>query len=197
MGDGVRRSGVVGGGLSGGVGGDLGGGEMPWRDGVGVVADGAGDVEDIFFFEGILVLEFLVVGDFAMGAEEGVAHGVEEASFAEGDAIFEDRDEKFGEDAADVIGRIENGGGLGEFCLESLVGGGVVVGFGRVDETESGIGGADGLGAAASGGGEMGAAGEGEITNGVEEFHFGSFLKADAKVEIGRVKTENCSDVFS
>jgi hypothetical protein len=130
-----------------------------------------------------------------MGTEEGVAHGVEEASFAEGNAIFEDSDEEFGEDAADVGGRIENGGGLGEFCLEGLVGAGVVV-FGRVDETESGIGGADGLGAAASGGGEMGAAWEGEITNGVEEFHFGSFLKVDGKVETGKWKMEKRGDVF-
>ena len=165
MGGGVRGGGVV----------ALGGGEVRWGDGVGVVADGAGDVEDVFFFVGILVCEFLVVGDFAMGAEEGVAHGVEEAGFAEWDAIFEDGDEKFGEDAADVVGGIESGGGLGEFCLEGLVGGGIVVGLGRVDETESGVGGADGLGAAASGRGEMGAAGKGEVTNGVEEFHCSPF----------------------
>ena len=153
----------------------LGGGEVRWGNGVGVVADGAGDVEDVLFFVGILVGEFLVVGDFAMGAEQSVAHGVEEAGFAKGDAIFKNSDEKFGEDAADVGRRIESGGGLGEFCLEGLVGGGVVVGLGRVDETESGIGGADGLGAAASGGGEMGAAGESEVTNGVEEFHCSPF----------------------
>jgi hypothetical protein len=165
VGGGVRGGGVV----------ALGGGELRWGDGVGVVADGAGDVEDVLFFVGILVLEFLVVGDFAMGAEEGVTHGVEETGFAEGDAIFEDGDEKFGEDAADVGGRIESGGGLGEFCLEGLVGGGIVVGLGRVDETESGVGGADGLGAAASGRGEMGAAGKGEVTNGVEEFHCSPF----------------------
>jgi hypothetical protein len=131
-----------------------------------------------------------------MGAEEGVAHGVEEASLAEWDAIFEDGDEEFREDAADVGGRIESGGSLGEFCLEGLVGGGVVVGFGRVDETESGIGGADGLGAAASGGGEVGAAWEGEVTNGVEEFHFGSFLKADGEVEIGKSKWKNAVMFF-
>jgi len=70
----------------------------------------------------------------------------------------------------DLIGRGERAGGLGEF------GGGELLRRGLVGSAEAGIGSANGLGALASGGGAMLAAGKGEFGFGLKEieFHFGT-----------------------
>jgi hypothetical protein len=119
-----------------------------------------------------LRFELAVVGDFAVRTKNHLAEIAEDGGFARGDAVLGDGEEDFAQDAVDVFGRIEIAGGCGEFGGEGLVGGGLGSGLGDVDEAVVRIGGADGLGATASGRGEMGAAVMSEVTNRIEQIHF-------------------------
>jgi hypothetical protein len=118
------------------------------------------------------LLELAVVGDFAVRTKNHLSEVAEDGSFARGDAVLDDGEENFAEDAVDVFGRIEIAGGCGEFGGESLVGGGFGSSFGNVDEAVVRIRRAHRLRAAASGRREMGAAVMSEVTNRIEQIHF-------------------------
>jgi hypothetical protein len=92
----------------------------------------------------------------------------EDGGFSWSDAVLGNAEEDFAEHAIDVFGGVEIPRGCGEFGGEGLVGGRLGSGLGDVDEAVVWIGGADGLGAAASGRREMGAASMSEITNRIE-----------------------------
>ena len=108
--------------------------------------------------------------NFAEGAEEILAEVGVDAGFLGSDAAADAVEEDGFEEGVDLIGRGESTCGFGEF------GGGLLFGRGFMGAAEAGIGGTDGLGALASGGGAMFAAGEGEFGFGFKEieFHFGT-----------------------
>jgi hypothetical protein len=72
------------------------------------------------------VLEFLVIGDFAAGAEEILTEVGVDARFLGGDAPLDEEEGDLGEEAVDVFGRGEGAGGFGEFGGGELGGGGLV-----------------------------------------------------------------------
>ncbi len=122
---------------------------------------------------GFFIGELFVEGDFAMGAEEHLPEVAEDGSFAGGEAVFREGQKDFGEDAADVFGCAERGGGLGEFGGEG--GGDDDVVFG-VREAVGRIRGG-GHEATVSGGGQIGATrGTGLLgqTIGAGAFHSGT-----------------------
>jgi hypothetical protein len=126
-----------------------------------IAAIGLGDVDKAGHDWRLLRFELAVVGDFAVGTKNHLAEIAEDRGFARSDAVLGDGEENFAEDAVDVFGGVEIPRGCGEFGSEGLVGGRLGSELGDVDEAVVRIGGADGLGAAASGGGEVGATGVG------------------------------------
>lgn len=68
---------------------------------------GAGAAGAIALFE--FLLEFLLDGDFALGAEDVVGEEAEDAGLFEGHAVLGEELEDFGEGAVDVLGRGEGG----------------------------------------------------------------------------------------
>jgi len=113
--------------------------------------------------------ELLVKGDFALGAEEVLAEVGVGVGFFGGDEAADAEEGDGFEEAVNFLGGGEGAGGFGEF------GGGYFLGRGFVGAAEAGIGGADGLGALASCGGAMLAAGKGWFWFGLKEteIHFG------------------------
>jgi len=104
---------------------------------------------------GAVLAEFLVEGDFALAALEDLAHVGVGAGFLGSEASLDAEEGDAGEEAMDLLGIGEGAGGFGEFGDEE------VFGLGLVGEAEFGTGGADGLGALASGGRAVLTAGEG------------------------------------
>lgn len=99
--------------------------------------------------------EFLVEDGVALGAQDVLYDVAEGAGFFEGDKVLDEGLKNFAEDAVDVFRGGEFGGGFGEFLKYGFFGG---EGLGFVGEADGGMRGADGLRAAASCGGEVGAA---------------------------------------
>jgi hypothetical protein len=60
-----------------------------------------------------LGLEFLVIGEFAMGAEESLAEVGLDASFLGGDEATDANEGDGFEEAVNVLGRVQGAGGLG------------------------------------------------------------------------------------
>jgi hypothetical protein len=134
----------------------------------GIAAIGLGNIYEAGHDWRLLRFELAVVGDFAVGTKNHLAEIAEDRGFARSDAVLGHGEEDFAEHAVDVFGGVEIPRGCGEFGGEGLVGGRLGSELGDVDEAVVRIGGADGLGAAASGRREMGAASMSEITNRIE-----------------------------
>jgi hypothetical protein len=100
------------------------------------------------------IAEFLVVGDFAMAALEDLAEVGVGAGFLGSEQASDAEEGDLAEKRVDFLGGGEGAGGFGEF------GDGLLVRVGFVGEAEVRAGGADGLGALASGRGAVLTAGE-------------------------------------
>ena len=139
-----------------------------------IVTNGAGNVPVAWAGRAValfaLGLEFLEVVDFAEATEELLAEIGVDAGFLGSDAVADAIESDGFEEAVDVFSGGESAGGLREFCRGELGGRGLV------RAAEAGIGSANGLGALASGGGAMLAAGKSEFGFGLKEieFHLGT-----------------------
>jgi hypothetical protein len=157
--------GLRGGGGGGcGVGGTFGG---IWR----IVADGAGDVENVrelAAFELPLRFNFLVEGDFAVSAEEHLSQVAEDGGFAWGDLVLSGGEEDFGENGKNVLGSVEGARGLVEFGSEQGIEAALIFGMGLA---EMGVGRVGQVAARATGAGDVLAMSGGERSS-VAMLHF-------------------------
>ena len=79
------------------------------------------EVVAVFFFGVFFAL--LMEGNLAKRPEDVDGEGVERARFFEGEAVLDDGLKDFDQDAIDVFGSGERGGGLKEFGGEEFIGG--------------------------------------------------------------------------
>jgi hypothetical protein len=139
-----------------------------WR--IWIVANGAGNVEniDVVAFELSLCFDFLVVNDFAVSAEEHLSQVTEDSGFTWSDLVLGGGEEDFGEDAKNVLGRVEGARGLVEFGSEKSIKAALIFGMGLA---EMGIGRGGQVAARASGARDVLAVSGGERIR--IAFHFG------------------------
>jgi hypothetical protein len=87
-----------------------------------------------------LGIELLLVGDGAVGVEDGLSDVAEHAGLFGREAVLDQSVEDFGHDLLDVGGRGEVAGGLSEFGGEGIVGVGALVAIVELAEAGGGRG---------------------------------------------------------